>query len=160
MKLTTKQIKQRHFNKVYTNSKIIKCACGCEKELKSKNKYGRDVRFINGHNNRKYKDPKQYQKEWSKRNKKSIYITRIKRSHKLKVKVIKLLGGKCINCGLIYNGKNACVFQMHHRDPLKKEIAVNTRTLVYYAWSKILKEMKKCDLLCANCHFTKHNKKY
>ena len=44
---------------------------------------------------------------------------------------------------------------IHHKDSSKKLFAVNTRTL-----EKILKEIKKCELLCANCHFIKENKEY
>jgi len=160
MKLTIKQIRQRHFDKVYANSKTIECACGCGGKLKNKDKYGRDVKFINGHNNRKYKDKTQHKREWNYRNKKYRYEEKVKRGHRLKVKVIKLLGGKCNDCGLEYNGRNACVFQVHHRDPLKKEFVVNTRTLINYSWKKILNEIKKCELLCANCHFINHNKEY
>lgn len=160
MKLTIKQIKQRYFDKVYANAKMIKCACGCGRKLKSKDKYGRNVKFINGHNNRKYKDPKQYQREWNKRNKKILYENKIERGHRLKAKIIKLLGNKCIDCGLEYNEKNACVFQVHHKNPSKKLFVVNTGTLINYSWKKILKEIKKCQLLCANCHFIKHNKEY
>ena len=155
MKLTIKQIKQRHFDKVYANAEIINCACGCGKQLKNKDKYGRDKKFINGHNNRKYRDPTQYKREWNYRNRESRYENKITRGRRLKAKVINLMGGKCSNksCGLKYNGKNACVFQVHHKDPSKKLFVVNTRTLINYSWKKILKEIKKCKLLCANCYF-------
>jgi len=138
------------------------CACGCGKEMPETDKYGRQHDYISGHNNRKYKDPTQYKREWNHRNRKSRYESKVERGHRLKVKVIGLMGGKCSNleCGLKYNGKNACVFQLHHRDPTKKEFVVNTRTLVNYSWKKILDEIKKCDLLCANCHFIKENKEY
>lgn len=160
MPLTKREIKQRYFDKVYKNAPLIKCACGCGQILKSKDRYGRDVRFINGHNGRKYKDPTQYKREWNYRNRDYRYSKKVERGHKLKVKVIKLLGGKCVDCGLEYNGKNACVFQIHHKDPSKKLFVVNTRTLINYSWKKILKEIKKCELLCANCHFKKHNEEY
>ena len=71
-----------------------------------------------------------------------------------------LMVGKCDDCRLKYNGKNACIFQLHHKDPAKKLFVVNTRTLINYAWEKIIKEIKKCKLLCANCHFIKENKEY
>jgi len=136
------------------------CKCGCGNKITLTDKYGRNHDYISGHNGRKYKDPMQHKREWNKRNKDKRYLAKVERGHKLKVKVINLLGGKCKDCGLIYNGENACVFQVHHKNPSKKEIVVNTRTLINYAWSKIEKEIKKCCLLCANCHFIKHNKKY
>lgn len=160
MRLTAKQIKQRCFNKIYANAEIINCACGCEKQLKNKDKYGRSRRFINGHNGRKYKDPMQHKREWNKRNSKSRYESKVARGRRLKSKIIVLMGGRCCTCDLKYDNKNACVFQMHHKDPAKKLFVVNTRTLINYSWKRILNEVKKCELLCANCHFIKHNKEY
>ena len=68
MALTQKEIKQRHFDKVYLEAPLVKCACGCGDKIKSKDKYGRDVEFINGHNGRKYQNPSQYKREWNHRN--------------------------------------------------------------------------------------------
>ena len=142
--------------------KTIKCACGCGQTLKDKDLYGRERTFINGHNRRKYKDPTQYKRAWNHRNREARYESKVSRGRRLKSKVIILMGGKCNNknCGLLYNNENACVFQLHHTDPKKKLFPVNTRTLINYSWEKILKEINKCVLLCANCHFTKHNERY
>lgn len=155
-----KEIKQRYFDRTLDNAKTILCECGCGTELKDKDKYGRDKKFINGHNGRKYSDPTQHKREWNHRNQESRYESKISRGHRLKAKIIKLMGGKCIDCGLEYNGENGCVFQVHHKDPSQKEFIINTRTLNNYAWGKILTEISKCELLCANCHFIKHNEKY
>lgn len=158
--MTKKEIKQKYFDKVYKEASIIKCACGCGQKLRSKDRYGRDKRFINGHNNRKYDDPIQYKREWNHRNRKSRYEYKVKRGQRLKGKIVVLMGGKCEECGLSYDGKNACVFQMHHKNPKDKLFGVNTRTLINYAWKKILEEIKKCNLLCANCHYMLHNEEY
>lgn len=140
--------------------KTINCKCGCGNKLEDKDKYGRKRTFISGHNGRKYKDPTQYKREWNHRNRESRYEGKVARGQRLKSKVVILLRGECENCKLKYNGKNACVFQVHHIEPLKKEFVINTRTLINYSWKKILAEIKKCKLLCANCHFIKHNKEY
>ena len=89
-------------------------------------------------------------------------VRKLKKSygHSHKSELIALKGNKCSICGLEYNGKNACVFQFHHIDPIKKEFPINARTLCHYGWEKILEEIKKCELLCANCHFIKENKEY
>jgi len=160
MKLTVKQTKKKYFDKVLDNAEVVKCACGCGANMKNRDNYGRQKKFINGHNGRKYEDKTQHKREWNHRNKESRYESKVKRGHILKVKIIKLLGGKCDCCNLLYNGKNACVFQVHHQGTDKKEFQINTRTLINYAWSKILAEVKKCKLLCANCHFIHHNKEY
>jgi hypothetical protein len=86
----------------------------------------------------------------------------VARGHRLKAKVVEIMGGKCSNpnCGLKYNGKNACIFQMHHNNPSEKLFPINTRTLINYNWSMILDEIIKCSLLCANCHFLIENEEY
>ena len=157
MKATSKQ---KYFDKVYENAVLIKCACGCGLDTKNKDRYGRDVMFINGHNNRKYSDPTQYKREWNHRNRESRYESKVARGYMLKAKVINIMGGVCKDCGLKYNNKNGCVFQVHHREPKNKLFQVNARTLINYSWAKIIKEIKKCHLLCANCHFIYHNKEY
>lgn len=69
------------------------------------------------------------------------------RRFKRKQKLVALAGGKCKRCG--YN-RSVKVLEFHHRNPAEKKFAISgshTR-----AWAEILKEMQKCDLLCANCH--------
>ena len=45
--------------------------------------------------------------------------------------------------------------QFHHRDPSQKDLEVST---AIGGWSRerILAEMAKCDVLCANCHLKLH----
>jgi hypothetical protein len=69
-----------------------------------------------------------------------------------KVKLILYKGGKCQRCLLKYNGKNGTVFQFHHRNPSKKSFGLANQ-LTNRKWTTIIKEVDKCDLLCANCHF-------
>lgn len=146
---------------ISTEKKPIKmCACGCGNEITPVDKYGREHSYISGHNRRKYDDPTQYKREWNYRNADSRYESKVARGHMLKAKVINIMGGECKDCGLKYSNKNGCVFQVHHREPKNKLFPVNARTLINYSWAKIIKEIKKCDLLCANCHFIHHNKEY
>ena len=159
MALTQKEIKQRYFDKVYKNAPLIECACGCGQTLKSKDRYGRDVNFINGHNGRKYNNPTQYKREWNYRNRKKRREYRDNYQRKRKGELIKIMGGKCEKCGLKYNGENACLFQFHHKNPKEKEIRLNLNKMGI-AWNKIIKESKKCKLVCANCHFLIHSSKY
>ena len=160
MKLTTKEIKQRHYDKVYNNAEIVSCACWCWEQIKNKDKYWRDSGYVNWHGWRKYKDKKQYKRERNKRNKKYRKEKNIERGRRLKAKVVKDMWWKCECCWLVYDWINACVFQMHHINPKDKVIVVNTRTLVTYARKKIEKEIIKCFILCANCHSLYHNAKY
>jgi hypothetical protein len=157
MALTKKEIKQRHFDKVYQQAEIIKCKCGCGKELKDKDRYGRSIEFINGHNGRKYEDSTQYKREWNYRNKESRRIYRKKTRQNRKGILIRYKGGKCEKCGLEYNGTNRCVFDFHHTSGKDFEISGN---MMEKSLEKLKKEADKCLLLCSNCHRPKHSDKY
>ncbi len=67
-----------------------------------------------------------------------------------------------------YKSQLACQFcgesdpvalDFHHRDASKKEISI-TRA-IHDGWSvnRVLKEIAKCDILCANCHRRLHARK-
>ncbi|HZU11296.1 MAG TPA: hypothetical protein VFB58_00505 [Chloroflexota bacterium] len=58
----------------------------------------------------------------------------------------------CIRCGF----SHPAAIQFHHRDRRKKDVEVYIA--VRRGWSKehILREIEKCDPLCANCHFIEH----
>jgi hypothetical protein len=145
----------------HKNDKIILCACGCGAKIKEKDKYGRLRKYISGHNTiKKYDDPTQYKREWNHRNQESRYTLKIKRGYKLKKEVVIMSSGKCKKCGISYDGKNGCIFQFHHKKPHIKCFPINIRTLINFSWEKIKIEIKKCVLLCANCHFQIHNKEY
>jgi len=58
----------------------------------------------------------------------------------------------CIRCG---ENHPACL-DFHHRDPGQKSFRISS--FGYMGWSKdrILAEIAKCDVLCANCHRKLH----
>jgi len=53
----------------------------------------------------------------------------------------------CIDCG----ETNIIVLEFDHRDPKTKRFDVMSATHGH-SWKTILKEIKKCDVVCANCH--------
>ena len=53
----------------------------------------------------------------------------------------------CIRCG--FAGHPAAL-SLDHRDPLTKVVKVSS--MFSYSWEKILAEVDKCDVMCANCH--------
>ena len=75
------------------------------------------------------------------------------RARKRKERAIEYLGGKCLDCGGVYVRD---VYDFHHRDPTQKEMSLNQMFVL--KWEKIKSEIDKCDLLCANCHRTRHHK--
>lgn len=64
---------------------------------------------------------------------------------------IKLAG--CSKCG----NKDIRVIQFHHRNPKEKIFNINAYEVPKHSWEEIIEEIKKCDLLCANCHIIEHN---
>lgn len=69
-----------------------------------------------------------------------------------------LMGGKCQICGY-----NKCIdaLHFHHKDPSQKQFDISTAI-----WGgqknineqQIIDELKKCILVCANCHAEIHSK--
>lgn len=55
-------------------------------------------------------------------------------------------------CGMDFDGECTALFDFHHRDPSRKSFQLNIASLDRYSREKVVKEAKKCDLLCANCH--------
>lgn len=53
----------------------------------------------------------------------------------------------CMDCGVRYD---PWVMQFDHRDPSKKEMTIGSSRM--RALPKVLKEIQKCDVVCANCH--------
>ena len=154
-----KACKQRYFDKIYNEAQEIECACGCGTLIKNKDKYGRDKKYANGHSSRrKYDDSTQHKREWNYRNREKRQIFKKKFGQRRKSKLVKELGGKCKKCGLKYNGKNACIFDLHHEG--EKKYPLNQATLINKKWDIILEEAVKCKLLCSNCHRLKHSGEY
>jgi hypothetical protein len=58
----------------------------------------------------------------------------------------------CARCG---EDHPACIV-FHHRDPREKEITISEAMRRGWGRARILTELAKCEVLCANCH-TKHH---
>ena len=84
----------------------------------------------------------------------NTYHSQTMRAYKRKLSLIEMSGGGCKNCG--YN-KNIAALHFHHRDADTKKFPLDVRQLSNKNWESILKEYKKCDLLCANCHSEHHS---
>ena len=68
-----------------------------------------------------------------------------------KKRLVTAFGGKCGICGYNKCDRNL-VF--HHIDPSQKEFAFGQ--LQSKAWLKLVEEVKKCVMLCHNCHGEVH----
>ena len=67
-----------------------------------------------------------------------------------------LLEHPCIDCG----ESDPVVLEFDHRDSTTKLRAVAQMIEARYAWDKILAEIEKCDVRCANCHRRKTSKQF
>ena len=72
---------------------------------------------------------------------------------KAKIKLVKMFGGKCSRCSY---DKCISALTFHHRDPSEKEFGLASNGITR-ALAASVEEAKKCDLLCANCHFEIHS---
>jgi len=96
----------------------------------------------------------EYDKLYYSKYRERIYLNKKERIRERKRQLIGLLGGKCQTCGY-----NMCptALDFHHKDS-RKENSVSA-LLHKVSKEKILKEVKKCILLCANCHRELHYNK-
>jgi hypothetical protein len=71
---------------------------------------------------------------------------------KLKRRAVEYLGGKCSKCG--YH-KSIHALDFHHRDPHEKEFTISAYSNL--SWERVVKELDRCVLVCANCHRELHD---
>jgi hypothetical protein len=83
--------------------------------------------------------------------KKCLCANQSKRWIERKIEAIKMFGGKCNKCGYC---RNYTALEFHHLDPKSKDF--NWCSLRQMKWEEIIVELKKCILLCANCHRETH----
>lgn len=67
----------------------------------------------------------------------------------LKEQAVAYLGGRCVICGY---DKCPAAFDFHHLDPDEKDFEVSSKT----TWEAVAPELRKCVLLCSNCHREVH----
>jgi hypothetical protein len=72
----------------------------------------------------------------------------------LKRMAVEELGGCCSRCGY---DKCHGALHFHHIDPNQKEFSISRNTSL--SWEVIKLEVRKCVLLCANCHSIEHTKR-
>jgi hypothetical protein len=97
----------------------------------------------------------EYLRYWRKLNpdKTRQYRNKTKQLRKLnKQRAVEYLGGACKHCGL--RTDKYSVYDFHHLDPTAKEQGIGK---LVASWHKLVVELEKCILLCANCHRIEHH---
>nr|BDD44585.1 hypothetical protein 5 [bacterium] len=90
---------------------------------------------------RKYSDRRQYML-------KTVYARR----KKVRQMAVEYKGGKCEVCGY-----QRCIdaLEFHHRDLSKKEFGISEKGYTR-SWKRVMAELDKCIMICANCHRELH----
>jgi len=71
---------------------------------------------------------------------------------KMKKRAIEYMGGKCSRCGY---DKCSKALHFHHLDPKEKDFQISGSK--NRSWEVIVEELKKCIMVCSNCHAEIHD---
>lgn len=101
-----------------------------------------------------------YTDDFYQRNKK-IHIEKNKlliknKREKLRFLVDELKNKPCTDCKKLYA---AWIMEFDHLDPHTKFMNISTMVLKLYSFCRILEEIKKCELVCSNCHQDREHKR-
>ncbi len=130
-RVQTKEIKDKIAKTLTTR---IKKFCSCGKELNFKNKSG-FCKDCKAPAKTRYENVKAFRK-------------------KRKEFLLDYKGGKCEICGY---DKCIAALEFHHLDSRKKDFSIgDSNVLREKNLEKMLKEVDKCILVCANCHRELH----
>ena len=72
--------------------------------------------------------------------------------HRIKERAVYIMGGKCQCCGY---DRSMRALHFHHIDESTKKFAISGN--ITRNWADVVEELKKCVLVCANCHMEIHD---
>ncbi|MBI5747458.1 MAG: hypothetical protein HZA13_10715 [Nitrospirae bacterium] len=75
-----------------------------------------------------------------------------KRRKKIRQRAIDYLGGQCNQCSYDRCGE---ALEFHHLESSEKDFGISNQGYTR-SWKRVEEELKKCILLCANCHREVH----
>lgn len=92
---------------------------------------------------------------WEKRKEYNLQVSKARRKKNLQLVQAEKMRRGCFCCGY---KEDPCALDFDHLNPDQKHAGVGK--MMTHSFDKILNEMNKCQLLCANCHRIKtHNPK-
>jgi hypothetical protein len=85
------------------------------------------------------------------------YVAQNARGLRRKIELVLRCGGRCMECGY---DRNLAALTWHHENPAQKSFDLDLRSLSNRSMAMIEVEVRKCRLLCANCHAEAHFPQY
>lgn len=70
-----------------------------------------------------------------------------------KARAVALMGGVCFGCE---RGGPYRLFEFHHVDAAAKDFGISQNGITSRTWERVVAELEKCVMLCANCHREVH----
>jgi hypothetical protein len=98
-----------------------------------------------------------YDREYYKRNREHLLKKQKEKNERHIEKIGKWLNEykKTLSCSRCSESHPATL-QFHHRDSKEKDFAIATYRRGKYSKERVLAEIAKCDVFCANCHAKEH----
>jgi hypothetical protein len=96
---------------------------------------------------------KEYQKGWYQQHKEEVITRRKKRQLEIRHWFMRYKSTLfCIDCGI----SHPAILQFHHRNRAEKSFNISDVVRRATSIKQITNEMKKCDVVCVNCHAKRH----
>ena len=125
--------------------------CNECRKIKLLSEYHLNKRLVGGVVGTCKKCRSSYNKRWRQNTSTDYREVANSKNRDKKQKLVNLFGNKCLDCQATFP---LCVYDFHHLDPTIKD-----REISYLIRSpeKLMKEIDKCVMLCANCHRIRHH---
>lgn len=99
---------------------------------------------------------KNYKAIWYKKNRERLIARTAERKREIREWLWELKASlKCNRCGFSHHA----ALDFHHKDGEQKEDCVSVMCSYGFSKESLLKEIEKCEVLCANCHRIFHYEK-
>ncbi len=76
------------------------------------------------------------------------YRIRDQKRHRALISLVSSYKTRCSRCGF----SNPKALDFHHREPSQKKFTIGNATRDKIDPKRLIAEIQKCDVLCANCH--------
>ncbi len=98
-----------------------------------------------------------YGRDYYRRNRQHLLAKQTEKNKRLRERQRQWLidykkGLACVRCG----EDHPATLQFHHRDQQEKEFEIALYTALGFSKARLLAEIAKCDVICANCHAKEH----